>query len=686
MSDFGQTLLVLAVQLTFPLLGGLLLSYRRSPKVASSVLTAAVLGSFVLTALALLPRPTWPSRTVEPIRIDESAVVDSNLPSVSNGPEGGAPTFELRSVFAALKVSAPVIEEPSPRIGRWLSLGFGLLIGFGLFKFLIEAIAIRRIVAQARPLTNGTAVDIARGLCGELGLREEVTLGESRHIAGAATAGVRKPCILLSPLWREWSEDELRSALAHELAHVARRDYMTRRLARLARFVHGYHPLVYWLGRRQELCQELAADALAAGCFKDRDIYWRSLASLALKSDVPAVGTMPSLLGPTKTLFRRIAMLRITDDRQPKNRRWPALLGVGVLSVAGLVVQANKTPVFADPIVPVKFAENNEVKLEYKYLMAGGSPNHIGVYAVNITELADSSSMKTQISMLNVALKGALSSKDKSLAFDLNDLEQIGGHVTLTHDKSKPRPNRSLSSSLSFLKAKKAMNWKKIFETFSSSVKTKKHSGVDYLEATAELPMLLPSNTKVYVYIPDERTVVLESEENIKKMIDAIKTPVGKPAWAGEWEAANSGHKTMVMALTEPLSKIANILGDQADVTDPSEQKLLASVASLASQATGHVVVGFEWGKEIKVEMRIKGKPSEVYQKFADDMVAAIRSDIKSEDSKASPLEKSLAKVYSGINVSIRFSNLPDKDVNAMIRFSAIEGVEDLLKQLSEMK
>ena len=43
MNDFGQTILVLAIQLSFPLLGGLLLSRRRSPGVACSVLTASII-------------------------------------------------------------------------------------------------------------------------------------------------------------------------------------------------------------------------------------------------------------------------------------------------------------------------------------------------------------------------------------------------------------------------------------------------------------------------------------------------------------------------------------------------------------------------------------------------------------------------------------------------------------------
>ena len=274
MNDLGQTILVLAIQLSFPLLGGLLLSYRRSPGVASSVLTAAVLGVCVLTALAIVPKPTWPTpvRTVEPI--NASASVDS-IPSESPPVEsatGSAPAFDLRRLFTAMNVSAPIVEEPSPRLGRWLVVVFGLVTGFGLIRYLIESREIRRIVCASRVIAHGPAVETARELGQKLGLATEVTLRESSLINGAATAGIWKPCVLLSPEWREWSPDELRSAIAHELAHIVRRDFLTRRLARFTRLIHGYHPLVHWLTRRQELCQELAADALAARCLEDRDV------------------------------------------------------------------------------------------------------------------------------------------------------------------------------------------------------------------------------------------------------------------------------------------------------------------------------------------------------------------------------------------------------------------------------
>ena len=382
-------------------------------------------------------------------------------------------------------------------------------------------------------------------------------------------------------------------------------------------------------------------------------------------------------------------MLRVTDDRQQTVRRWPALLGVGILSLAGLAVQGYKEPAFADPIVPVKFAEKSSVVLDHTYLMTGGSPNHVGIYVINVADLAASPAIKAQIGMLNVALKAALSSKDKTLSFDVADLEQIGGQVSLTYEKDKPRPNRSMSNSLSFIRAKKAMNWKKIFETFSSSIETRKYAGVEYLEATAEIPLLFPPKTKVFVYLPDDRTLVLESEENIKKMIDAKKTPKAKPAWADDWQLVQEDTKpaTFVMVLTEPRGRLAELLSDQSDVTDPMEKNLLETIGMVASKTTGPMTLGFQWGDPMRMQIRTKCKMTiDEHQKIYDRMLKLPESYKPTTDAKPNSLAAKLDKVLSGIKVAPRFSDLGDMNIQFMIHVHATDGVADLLKHLEQSK
>ncbi len=60
-----------------------------------------------------------------------------------------------------------------------------------------------------------------------------------------ATVGWRKPVVLLSDSWQSWTPDQLRSVLAHEIAHITRGDFLATVAAQVGVVLHFYHPLVH---------------------------------------------------------------------------------------------------------------------------------------------------------------------------------------------------------------------------------------------------------------------------------------------------------------------------------------------------------------------------------------------------------------------------------------------------------
>ena len=87
---------------------------------------------------------------------------------------------------------------------------------------------------------------------------------ESPAIATPMTTGIVSPCVLLPITWREWPEDKLRAVLAHENAHVARRDSLVALLAQINRAIFWFHPLAWWLERTLAVTAEHACDETAA--------------------------------------------------------------------------------------------------------------------------------------------------------------------------------------------------------------------------------------------------------------------------------------------------------------------------------------------------------------------------------------------------------------------------------------
>lgn len=87
---------------------------------------------------------------------------------------------------------------------------------------------------------------------------------ESAAIATPLTTGVFSPRVLLPVSWREWPEDKLAAVLAHENAHIARRDALVAFLAQLNRAIFWFHPLAWWLERTLAVTSEHACDEAAA--------------------------------------------------------------------------------------------------------------------------------------------------------------------------------------------------------------------------------------------------------------------------------------------------------------------------------------------------------------------------------------------------------------------------------------
>jgi len=86
---------------------------------------------------------------------------------------------------------------------------------------------------------------------------------------------------------RECQEDAS-AALAHECAHIARRDYAKHLLYECVAAAVAYHPASWRIRRRIAETRELVCDEMAAGAMGDRPEYAASLLRLATAMAVPA--------------------------------------------------------------------------------------------------------------------------------------------------------------------------------------------------------------------------------------------------------------------------------------------------------------------------------------------------------------------------------------------------------------
>ncbi len=183
----------------------------------------------------------------------------------------------------------------------------------------------------------------------QYGLSRPVALRESPHDDIPATIGWRRPSILLPPSWREWTPEQRRAVLAHELAHIEHHDFATWLAAQIPLLLHSYHPLVHWFARQLRWEQEISADRRAIKVLGDREGYLAALAELALKPAKVHRARHEYALAPSSSmLLRRLQMLRQNrSDKTPSAPRFlrglllTSLCAV-LLGVSGLRAQAPK--------------------------------------------------------------------------------------------------------------------------------------------------------------------------------------------------------------------------------------------------------------------------------------------------------------------------------------------------------
>ena len=154
-----------------------------------------------------------------------------------------------------------------------------------------------------------------RALSERAGVRRSVALLESARVRVPLVVGHLRPVILL-PLGTVTglSQSYMEAILAHELAHVVRRDYLLNLLQSIAEILFFYHPAAWFitavLRTERENCCDDVATALIGG---NPLTVARALAALAEQSLAPrptpqlalsAVGPDGSLLGRIRRLAR----------------------------------------------------------------------------------------------------------------------------------------------------------------------------------------------------------------------------------------------------------------------------------------------------------------------------------------------------------------------------------------------
>lgn len=210
----------------------------------------------------------------------------------------------------------------------------------------------RRMIAGLAPVTDPGVLQRLGENCRRLGAGSPPELRVSEAAGSPYLVGMWRPIVVLpSVVLDACSTLELDAALAHEVAHVKRRDLAWNCLPALAEVVYFFHPLV-WLAKREwRLTQEVATDELAiSGLQGDVALYAQSLVELVARC--PTVANCPRhavcVSEAYAQLKRRMIAMQAYQPFSPRRRLAfsAILLAIAACGIAPwkLTAQANEPP------------------------------------------------------------------------------------------------------------------------------------------------------------------------------------------------------------------------------------------------------------------------------------------------------------------------------------------------------
>ena len=216
----------------------------------------------------------------------------------------------------------------------------------------------RSLHRTAQPITlNGEPLTIWQR-CTRIFSVYDAQLATSAEIVGPSTIGTRHRIVLLPPtLLTDLPHEDLAAALAHEFAHMRRRDFAKNLLYELLALLIAWHPFLWLTRLRIAESREMVCDELAARATHGTTRYAHSLLRLAESFSRPPAATVHAVgMLDANILERRVMKLTRNHPITAASRRAAivAAIALGIATCASAMSLRIEVP--AQAIVPIHTA------------------------------------------------------------------------------------------------------------------------------------------------------------------------------------------------------------------------------------------------------------------------------------------------------------------------------------------
>ncbi|RYY62997.1 MAG: M56 family metallopeptidase, partial [Chitinophagaceae bacterium] len=173
-----------------------------------------------------------------------------------------------------------------------------------------------------------------------IGLNRHVSLLQSHAVSVPMVIGHFKPFILLPfSLVTSLPASQVEAILLHELAHIARRDYLVNLLVNLLETIFFFNPAVIWVSSLLRKERENCCDDMTVRHVSDPRDYIEALLWCQQRQQDPAPAFATALLDQPRHLLGRVKRIINKNNNRTLNNMEKSIVSISLVT-AGLLVMA----------------------------------------------------------------------------------------------------------------------------------------------------------------------------------------------------------------------------------------------------------------------------------------------------------------------------------------------------------